>query len=162
MSKFGKIGVDTKSTSRMEIILPGEIDPIADKNGKVAYIEFLPWDSEPGRKFDREQQTDVVRKGFRSRSRAELRDEAEKADQVLDQAKRLSVLAVGWYLLDPAGNEIDVPFSVDAARELFTEPETAWLRRQAWVYVSNEANFMKSSAKSSTNSPNTNSEQTAR
>lgn len=157
MSKFGALGVDTKSTARMEIILPGEIDPITDASGKAAYIEFLPWDSEPGRAFDRERQTENVRKGFRQRSRAELRDEAENADVIAEQADRLSVLAVGWYLVGPDKKPIDVSFSKDNARELFFNPETAWLRRQAWVYVANEANFMKSSSKTSVASPGMNS-----
>jgi hypothetical protein len=149
MNKFAGLGVDPASTSRMEIILPGEIDPVTDTSGAVAYIEFLPWDSEPGRKFDRKQSQEAVRKGFRQRSRAELRDEAENQDQVADQAERLSVLAVGWHLVDPARKVIDVPFSSENARELFSSPETAWLRRQAWVYVANEANFMKGSSKAS-------------
>jgi hypothetical protein len=156
MSKFGGLAVDVASTSRMEIILPGEIDPVTDEAGNVGYIEFLPWDSEPGRAFDREQNKEAVRKGFRQSSRAVLRAEAENTDVVLDQAKRLSVLAVGWHLVGP--DRIDVPFSKDNALELFSDATTAWLRRQAWVYVGNEANFMKRSSQTSTSSPSASSE----
>ena len=160
-NKFGTLGVDTKSTERMEIILPGEIDPLTDdsngpdKPGNVAYIEFLPWDSEPGREFDRKRNVNNVRKGFRQKSRAELRAEAEKEDPIEDQAERLSVLATGWHLVGPDRKVIDVPFSAANAYELFIANETAWLRRQAWVFVANEANFMKSSSNNSSSSPST-------
>ncbi len=147
MSKFGSLEVDTASKSKMPIILPGEIDPVQDMNGQDGYIEFLPWDSEPGRKIDRQRNADNVRKGFRQRSRAELRAEAENEDQIDLQAERLAALATGWHLVGPDHQVIDVEFSAANALELFKSPETAWLRRQAWVYVANEANFMKSSSK---------------
>ncbi|QUS39556.1 hypothetical protein RPMA_12450 [Tardiphaga alba] len=148
MNKFASLGVNTSTSARMEIILPGEIDPLTDGAGNVAYIEFLPWDSEPGRAYDRRKTTEAVRKGFRQRSRAELRAEAENEDMAAEQAERLSALAVGWHLVGPDKGVIDVPFSKENANELFASPETAWLRRQAWVYVANEANFMKGSSKS--------------
>ena len=85
--KFGNLGVATDKPSRMPIILPGEIDPLLDEHGNEAYIDFLPWDSEPGRKFDQEQQREQVRKGFRQRSRAEQRAELENLDQIKDAGR---------------------------------------------------------------------------
>jgi hypothetical protein len=146
--KFGGLAVDTASKARMPIILPGEIDPVQDESGQEGYIEFLPWDSEPGRALDRKRNVDNVRKGFRQRSRAELRAEAEAEDQVEVQAERLAALATGWYLVGADRQVIDVEFSQANALELFRSPETAWLRRQGWVFVANEANFMKNSSKS--------------
>jgi len=147
MSKFGSLSVDTASKSKMPIILPGEIDPVQDESGKEGYIEFLPWDSEPGRAIDRQRNVEAVRKGFRQRSRAELRAEAEGEDQIDLQAERLAALATGWHLVGADRQVIDVEFSPSNALELFKSPETAWLRRQSWVYVANEANFMKNSSK---------------
>ena len=147
MSKFGSLSVDTASKSKMPIILPGEIDPVQDESGKEGYIEFLPWDSEPGRAIDRQRNVEAVRKGFRQRSRAELRAEAEGEDQIDLQAERLAALATGWHLVGADRQVIDVEFSPSNALELFRSPETAWLRRQSWVYVANEANFMKNSSK---------------
>ena len=121
--KFGHLGVATDKPSRMPIILPGEIDPLVDEDGNEAYIDFLPWDSEPGRKFDQEQQRELVRKGFRQRSRAELRADAENIDQIKDQAERLAVLATGWHLVDLDRKPIDTPFSKANALELFTAPD---------------------------------------
>lgn len=145
---FGALAVDVASTTRMPIILPGEIDPLSDADGKEAYLEFLPWDSEPGRNLDRKRNVEAVRKGFRQKSRAELRKEAEGEDPVADQVERLVALCVGWHLVGPDRQVLAVPFSEANARKLFESPATAWLRRQAWSYVTNEANFMKSSSES--------------
>jgi hypothetical protein len=155
--KFGNLGVATDKPSRMPIVLPGEIDPLTDDDGNESYIEFLPWDSEPGRKFDQAQQREQVRKGFRQRSRAELRTEAESIDLVKDQAERLAELATGWHLVDIDRKAIDTPFSKANALELFMSPELGWLRRQAWTYIGNESNFMNSSSGNSSNSPSMNS-----
>jgi hypothetical protein len=155
--KFGALGVETGKPSRMSIVLPGDIEPLKDEQGREAYIDFLPWDSEPGRKFDQEQQRDQVRKGFRQRSQAEQRADLENADIIKAQADRLAVLATGWHLVDPDGNAIDVPFSKSNALELFMTPELGWLRRNAWTYIGSERNFMKRSSKASAPSPSTNS-----
>ena len=157
MGKFGNLGVVTDKPSRMTIVLPGELDSLVDEDGNEAYIEFLPWDSEPGRKFDQAQQREQVRKGFRQRSRAELRNEAENIDLVKDQAERLAALATGWHLVDLDRKPIDLKFSKADALDLFTSPELGWLRRQAWTYVGNETNFMPGSSKNSLTSPSTSS-----
>jgi hypothetical protein len=155
--KFGHLGVATDKPSRMPIVLPGEIDPLVDEHGNEAYLEFLPWDSEPGRKFDQEQQRDLVRKGFRQRSKAEQRADLENADQIKEQAERLAVLATGWHLVDLDRTAIETPFTKANALELFTTPELGWLRRQAWTYVGNETNFMQRSSRNSASSPSMNS-----
>ena len=157
MGKFGNLGVTIDRPQRMPIELPGASEPLVDEEGNEAYIEFLPWDSEPGRKFDQAQQREQVKKGFRQRSRADLRADAENIDLIKDQAERLSALATGWHLVDIDRKPIDTPFSKANALELFTSPELGWLRRQAWTYVGNETNFMPSSSRNSSTSPSTNS-----
>jgi hypothetical protein len=158
LPKFGSLAVDPSSTSKMPVILPGEIDTLKDESGQESYIEFLPWDSEPGRALDRKQNSQARLNGFRQRSRAELLAEAESVDNVTDQAERLSALATGWHLVGVDRRVIDVEFSKANALELFKSPETAWIRRQAWVFVANEANFMKNVSKPSSPSPRSNSE----
>src|SRR4029077_12927424 len=151
MGKFGNLGVTVDRPQRMPIEPPGASEPLVDEDGNEAYIEFLPWDSEPGRKFDQAQQREQVRKGFRQRSRAELRNDAENIDLVKDQAERLAALATGWHLVDTDRKALDTPFSKANALELFMAPELGWLRRQAWTYVGNETNFMHSSSTNSSN-----------
>lgn len=147
MSKFGSLGVVTDQPVKMPIVLPGDVDPLVDQDGREAYIAFLPWDSDEGRKFDAAQQRDVVRKGFRQKSRAELLADAENADAVKEQAARLTALAAGWHLVDANGAALNLPFTPENAFELFTAAEMGWLRRAAWVFVVNEANFMRRSSK---------------
>lgn len=141
------LAVNVSEPSRMSIIWPGEIDPIVDAEGKEAYLEFLPWDSDANRAFDRQNHVNGVRKGFRQRSQAELRKEAEEEDPVEDQVERLVVLVCGWYLVGPNKQPINVSFSKDNARKLFSNPKFAWLRRRSFAYVVNEKNFMKGSSK---------------
>jgi len=161
MSKFSELGVVTDKPSRMTIIAPGEVDPLIDEKGTEAYIDFLPWDSEAGRRFEQDQQRELVRKNFKQRSRAEQRADVENLDQTRVQAEKLAALATGWYLLDFDGKPLeDMDFSKATALELFSAPALGWLHRQSWVFVSNERNFMKRSSKTSSPSPSTNSNST--
>lgn len=144
---FAALSVDVEASFRMPIILPDTIEPLKDVDGNESYIAFLAWDSEEGRKLDKIQTRDNIRRGFRQRSRAELLAEAEKEDPIETQVDRLTALATGWHLVNPDKTVIDLPFSKEAARKLFANPKTAWLRRQAWTWVNNEANFMRSSSK---------------
>jgi hypothetical protein len=153
------LAVDLRSTSRMPIILPGDVDPLTDNTGgadekgnllpgKEAYIEFLPWDSEENRALDRKKHVEGVRKGFRQRSAADLRKEAEDEDPVEEQVERLVTLATGWHLVGPDRAVINVPFTKENARKLFSDAGFGWLRRRAYSYVVNERNFMPASPKS--------------
>lgn len=138
------LGVDTEQAHRMPLILPNEIAPITDTNGNESYISFMAWDSEPGQKFDRENQVNQVRKGFRQKTKKELMEEAENEDLASGQAKRLAVLATGWHLVNPKTKQpLDIPFSPENALAIFSNPATAWIRRASYVWVANEANFMK-------------------
>lgn len=141
------LAVNVTTPARMPIIWPGEIDPIVDADGKEAYLEFLPWDCDANRALDRKNHVNGVRKGFRQRSQAELREEAEKEDPVEDQVERLVVLISGWYLVGPNKEPIKVPFSKENARTLFANPKFAWLRRRGFSFVVNEKNFMRNSSK---------------
>lgn len=146
-SKFGALAIDTTVTSRMPLLLPGDVDPITDEADQVGYIEFLPWDAKPGRDFDAKRNRENIGKGFRAKSRAELLAEAQNEDQAAITAQRVALLVTGWHLVGPDRKVIDLPFSPENVADLFTDPETAWIRRAAVAYVQNEANFMKRSSK---------------
>lgn len=149
---FGLLEVDTTSASRMPLVMPGEVDPIVDEDGNEGFLEFLPWDSDEGRKLDRELHRANVRKGFRQKSAVELRKEAEEEDPIEEQVRRLVLLVTDWHLVGPDRKVIPVPFSKENAKALFTSQRTAWMRRRAYAYVMNERNFMKHSSKSSSTS----------
>lgn len=139
------LAVDVSSPVRMPLILPNEVDPIADEDGTQGYLEFLPLDSDESRKLDRRNHVETVKKGFRQRSMADMRKEAEAEDPVEQQVDRLVALITGWHLVGPDRKQITLPFSKENARKLFENPKFGWLRRRAYGWVLNEANFMKSS-----------------
>lgn len=155
MSKFGNLGVEIDKPARM-FIKPNEIDTLFDTEGNPAYIDFLPVNSEPGRKLDQKQQREQVRKLWQ-RNREAQRTELENADTIKDQAERLAALATGWHLVDYDGSVIDFKFSHANALELFSDQSMDWLRRRAWVWLNDETNFMPRSSKNSASSPSTNS-----
>jgi hypothetical protein len=145
MGKFDALAADVVKPSRMSIIYPGTEAPLKIKEGlpdfgKEAYLDLLAIDSDPGRKIDRERTTATIRKLRSGRNRQDDEDVVE------EQVEKLVALTVGWYLVDPEGSPIEVEFSKDNARELYSSPAMGWLRRQAWVYVVNEANFIKGSS----------------
>jgi len=137
-SKFAGLAVNVGAPSRMVIINPMTDKPLADKNGKEAYIDLLSADNPEASKIDRAQ-TLAFKQQMRS---GRFRDD----DPIEEQVAKLQALTAGWYLVDLDGNPIDVPFSADAAKELYAAHEMAWLRRQAWVYVNDVANFTKRSS----------------
>lgn len=141
MSKFAALAADVASAFRMPVISPLTEEPIKDKEGKEAYVELLSADSEAGRKIDRVQSIAAVRK---LRSGRNLQDEDDLSEGQID---KLVALTVGWYLVDPDGNPMDVPFSERDARELWNAQGMAWLRRQAWVFVNTAGNFIKRPSK---------------
>jgi hypothetical protein len=149
--KFAALSVDVESAFNMPIISPKTDTPLKDSSGKEAFVSFLSADSEAGRKIDRAQSFQTIR---RLRSGRNLQD---GEDLTKDQIDKLVALTTEWYLVDLEGEPIDVPFSKENARDLWSDPGMGWLQRQAWVFVSNAANFIKGSSKNSSDSASTNS-----
>ncbi|MPZ41600.1 MAG: hypothetical protein GEU95_26855 [Rhizobiales bacterium] len=143
-NEFGALEADNETPGRMDILHPGTEDVIRDHQGNAAYLEILSPDSEPARKVDLARNRAVVRK-LRSGRNRDVGDE----DPIEDQVEKLVAVTVGWNLIDPKTRErMDVPFSKENARKLFSNPRLGWLRRQAFTYHNNEANFMQGSSKS--------------
>lgn len=62
-------------------------------------------------------------------------------DQIKQQAvEDLVVLTTGWNLTNVDGEPL--PFSKDAARDIYMAPEMAWLREQVEEFVGDRANFL--------------------
>lgn len=141
MSKFAALAADVSNAFPMKIVSPRSDAVLKDASGKDAFISLLSPDSEVGRRIDREQSQQVVRKLRAGRTLGDDEDLNE------NEIAKLAALTVDWYLLDLDGNHLDVPFSMENARELWTDPAMGWLRRQAWVFVNSAGNFIKGSAK---------------
>ena len=140
LGALATVAADVGKPARMTVINIDTEKPLMDGAGedaKPCYIEFYSIDSERGRKIDRERNLAAVRKMRSGRNR---QDDEDPVDL---QVETLAALAADWYF----GADADA-FTPEAARALFADPEYAWLRKQAYVFVYSEANFIKRSSKS--------------
>jgi hypothetical protein len=140
MSKFAALAANVSDAFSMPITSPLTEAVLKDSDDKEAFISFLSPDSEVGRKIDRAQSLQVMRK---MRSGRNLQDDDDLTEQQVD---KLVALTAGWHLVDLDGKALDVPFSKDNAKELWTDPAMGWLRRQAWVFVNTAGNFIRRSS----------------
>lgn len=70
----------------------------------------------------------------------------EATDPEEDEAEateRLAQLTLGWSGIKRDG--IELPFSIDAARALYTDAKLSWLRTQLLVALDDHENFIKGS-----------------
>lgn len=139
MGKFDAIELATDEVHRMTLINPTTRQPIRDKDGKEAYVEHYSSDSEVARKVNRE----ISRRRLKA-GRAKITPEEIEADGL----ELLAAITTGWYLVDFAGNPIDVPFTQENARELYASRKTYWLREQVDDSAVDRVNFSKGSSTS--------------
>ena len=141
MDKFGSLSAKVEKPFRVILLDPATDLPLKDKDGKEAYIDVLSAQSDAGRKFDRERQTQMARRAMRSRNQVLDEDAFE-----INTAKT-AALTVGWYLVDPSNGEpIDAAFSMEAALEFYRLPLAHPFFMQAFVAAHETANFIKSSS----------------
>jgi hypothetical protein len=139
MSKFGSLAPSDKPY-RVNIKLDGK--QIIDKDGKPFFIDVYSEDSAVGRRFDKEQ---------REQALANARNGIDQPTQLEINIAKCAALTAGWHLVDPDTlDPIDVPFTIENAKDLYSRPMTTWIWGQPWVAANNHANFIKNSAKSST------------
>lgn len=156
MGKFGSLTAAPADVYRVEIIYPVTDKPLKDKDGNVCWIEVLPSDGPEGRAFDKDERSAAFMRAKRSRSGVDV------VDQLDVNVGKCAALTRAWYLVDPETLEkIDVPCTVENAKELYSAPGLNWLFIQPWVAANDAANFMKRSAPASTPTPSTNSETAA-
>jgi hypothetical protein len=138
MSKFGSLAPSDKP-HRVIIKLDGK--PIVGKDGKPFFIDVYSEDGAVGRRVDKEQ---------RDQALANARNGIEQPSQLEINIAKCAALTACWYLVDPETLEaIDVPCTVENAKELYSLPLTTWIWVQPWAAANNHANFIKRSAKSS-------------
>jgi len=152
-SKFAALAADVSQSFKVEIIDQITDLPIVDKDGNKAFIEVLSTDSDAGRAFDKDQRSAYRRKAMKSRNGI-----AEPNDPFEENVAKCAALTKTWHLVDPFTREvIDVPCTVDNAKELYGEAGMNWLFVQVWVAANDAANFMNRSSRTSSSSPSGNS-----
>lgn len=136
MSKFSALGLEVETPGRMVVVHPITRQPLRDADGKEAYVDLYSKDSEIARRYFRA----VAKRRINDRGRKPNLEEIEA-----EGAEFLSAITAGWYLLGLDGRPLDVAFSDENARELYSLPATAWLRDQADEYAGDRGNFSKTS-----------------
>ena len=134
---FDALELETKPF-RMEIMDPVKGTPMADKDGKVAYVDLISTES---------PEAESWRRGVFDRNQLAMKKRRNVAGQTFDENKAQGVellvtLTVGWYLVDKAGKPIDAPFSKETARQLYNNPKMSWLKQQVDDALGNDANFI--------------------
>lgn len=151
MSKFKGLGVPVEKPSRMFIAHPVTGEPLVDTTGSPAYIDVYSADSNRARAYNR----NTTQKRLDMRGRNAMSAVALENDGY----GLLAELTAGWHLVDIGnGSPIDVPFTTQNARELYSEPEMTWLRDQVDVFAGARGNFLKPSATNSAPSPSESSQ----
>jgi hypothetical protein len=138
MGKFDAIALQVDKPSKMTILDPVSQQPIRDAEGKESFIELYSSDSPKGRTH----QKNMLRQRLNMRGRGKLTPEQLEAESV----DLLVALSVSWYLLTFEGKPLNVEFSQENARELYSSESMAWLREQVDTYTSDRANLSKASS----------------
>ncbi len=146
MSKFAGLAMQVEQPQRMPILHPVTRQPIRGKRlvdgaeeTVEAYIDLLPAAGKVGKQHDRSV-TDRQIKARGARYTAEMAE--------ADLIEKVAILTRGWLLFTLDGEPIDVPFSTANARELYSMPETAWIRDQAIEFASDLGNYPAASSTS--------------
>jgi len=143
MGKFSGLGINVSTGVKMTILHPVTMEAIKDKDGKEAYLELLSDDSRQALQAVRK----LSKKSFAKQRRRNDQKVEEAVDDLIEsQVEKIVSCLTGWYIVDFKGNPVDVPFSEDSAREFLSDPELAWVRNQALVFVADAGNFIKASS----------------
>src|SRR3990167_4014457 len=136
--KFAGLELEVDRSVKVRILHPVSRQPLRDAAGAEAYIEMHSGDSEVARKHQR----NVARRRIAMRGRGKITPEELEAEGV----ELLVALTVGWRLVALDGGALDVPFTQDNARDLFSSPRMTWLREQVEEAVGDRENFRQASS----------------
>lgn len=138
MGKFDGLALAVDRPRTCALVNPITRQPLRDGDGNEAFISLYSVDAEPARQHRLEA----------SRRRLNTRGTVSPEELEADSVALLAALTAGWHLVALDGSPIDVPFSAEAARELYAEPSLAWIREQVDAFASSRANFGKASSTS--------------
>ena len=130
--KFSGLALAVETPARMVIVSPIDGNPLRAADGTEAWIDLLAASGSIGRQHDRERIDRLTRQQARVVT-------AEAAETDLND--KLAKLTKGWFLVGFDGEPIDVPCTRENARDLYQEPDFAWLRDQAIGFANNLGNF---------------------
>lgn len=142
MSKFAALQLEVDKPSRMEVLDPRTNQPYRakDGSGRTAYVDVYSSDSNIARKHNMA----IQRRRIAMRGRVKITPEELEAEAV----ELLVALTAGWLLIAPNGEVIDLPFTAENAREVYSDRSMLWLRNAVDEFSSDRANFSQASSTS--------------
>jgi hypothetical protein len=136
-SKFAALAADVSASFKTELRDPRTDLVLRDGDGNAAYIEVLSTDCERARDFEKGKRKELRQRIMRSRTGT-----LDTSDQIEDNIALLSILTVGWHLVDLRGEVIDIPCTPENAAELYSEPGLAYVFNAVWFAANSVANFL--------------------
>lgn len=137
MSKFASLALDTETPRRMTIRHPATGETLRDEQGREAYIDLLALSSAAAQKA----RAAIQQRRIDQRARRVTVEDAETEAMTV-----LAACTKGWHLVGLDGVAIDVPFSAEAASELYTAPGLRFVAEQATVFADSAGNFLPGSS----------------
>jgi hypothetical protein len=131
-SPFAGLQLEVGTATRMPILHPRTNQPLPG-----GWIEVYSNDGPRSKTHQRDllrARQALAARGGRTQMTPEEQDAAA--------TDLLVTLTGGWSLVDMDGNPIDIPFSPEAARELYDDPAATWLRSQVDAWSADRANFI--------------------
>lgn len=141
LNGFAKLAL-AEQAFRMYIISPVTGLRMTALDGQDAYVDVYSTRSKAAEGFKREAHD--------ARNRIQRRKAGATYDE--DQARGVEMLVAitaGWFLVDFDGNAIPDPFTKENARTIYSSEALGWLAEQVLIAATDDANFIKSSAKAS-------------
>lgn len=135
---FAALELPVDVPARMTIMHPTTGLPLRDQDGQDAYIDLYSTDSDVARKHLRT----AANKRLAQRQPQKTNAEAIESNTI----DYFVTLTAGWRMCGLDGQRIDVPFTPENARALYSSTRSAWLREQVDAFVSDRANFSRVSS----------------
>lgn len=139
-NKFAGLEISVDTAQRMVLVHPTSRQPLRDPDKNEAYIDLYSSDSEAARQHTRA----IQRRRMAMRGRGKIAPEELEAEAV----ELLAALTTGWRLVSLDGQPIDVPFSIENARDLYSAPSLAWIKEQVDEFAADRGNFATASSPS--------------
>lgn len=130
--RFQNIGYAVDEPRRLVLVNDDTGEPIKDEDGKEGYIDLISYDSRAAAKL----KADFGNRRLQSRGRQIIMEAIE-----VEQIDLLAVLTKGWHLVDITG--VVITDDIADAREVYSMPELAWIRRQAEAFAAKLGNFTR-------------------
>jgi hypothetical protein len=139
-SPFAGRGLAVDLPTRIPILDPGTgqvmrvvIEKDGEKKTYEAYVEVFSLDSRKSGAI----QSELAKK------RSERRGVSTQEESDAEQADILACLTTGWCIVTFDGDVLEVPCTLENARDLYILPEWCFLRDQVRAGAANRANFIR-------------------